>query len=314
VKEKVQRFITEGGDMSALALDLHAWQVARVPHYASFCAGAQPQNLSEIPAVPVALFRDLYLCTSQQPTAVFRTSGTTTGDRGVHHMPDTDVYDLGARTWFESCVPVEPESQWISLVPNPGSTPDSSLGHMVGKLSTDATWVLQPQGEVDQALAAIRTADKPVFIAATALALADLLEQAPATPLPRKSTVMITGGYKGVTRVVSETELESVTRERWGEEVRIVREYGMTELSSQLWDTGDGYQPPPWLHVYTIDPTTGLPCEGSGLLCFVDLANWGSCLAIETQDVGLVDGRRVVLQGRLPGAVIRGCSLTAELS
>ncbi len=115
-------------------------------------------------------------------------------------------------------------------------------------------------------------------------------------------------------RAVSESELEAQARSRWGNEIRIVREYGMTELSSQLWDTGEGYQAPPWLRVYAIDPVTGEIAEGAGLLCFVDLANWGSCLAIETQDLGRVDGQRVVLEGRLAHAVIRGCSLTAEPS
>jgi hypothetical protein len=316
VKEKVQRFLRDGGDMRELALELHAWQVERVPHYARFCADARPQTLSEIPAVPVALFRDLYLCTSQQPTAVFRTSGTTTGTRGVHRMPDTDVYDLAARTWFETCVPIAPDTQWISLVPNPASTPDSSLGHMVAMLSPRACWVLQAQGELqaEQAISVIQQASTPVFIAATALALADLLQGGPTSPLPPNSTVMITGGFKGVVRTVSESELVAMTREHLGEDVHIIREYGMTELSSQLWDTGCGYQPPPWLHVYTIDPTTGEPCDGEGLLCFVDLANWGSCLAIETQDLGRVEEHRVVFEGRLPGAAIRGCSLTAEPS
>lgn len=316
MKEKVQRFIEEGGDMSALALELHAWQVERVPHYASFCDGARPQTLLDIPAVPVALFRDLHLCTSQEPSAVFRTSGTTTGTRGVHCMPDTHVYDLSAQTWFETCVPVVPNTRWISLVPNPESTPDSSLGHMVAHLSNQAHWLLESEGEqrLHHVLSAIQQEDTPVFIAATALALAELLEKAPVNALPPDSFVMITGGYKGVVQAVSESELETLTKERFGNEVRIVREYGMTELSSQLWDTGDGYQPPPWLHVYTVDPATGNPCEGEGLLCFIDLANWGSCLAIETQDLGRVDENKVVLNGRLPGAAIRGCSLTAELS
>jgi hypothetical protein len=86
----------------------------------------------------------------------------------------------------------------------------------------------------------------------------------------------------------------------------------MTELSSQLWDIGDGFIAPPWLHIYTVSPSTGEPCSGVGLLRFVDLANYGSCIAIETLDLGVVEGNKVTLMGRLPGAKIRGCSLTAE--
>ncbi|MEE2751591.1 MAG: hypothetical protein VX519_09175 [Myxococcota bacterium] len=316
MKTEILEFLRQGGDAESLALRLYAWQVEHIPHYAAFCAGAKPETLEQIPAVPVSLFRELHLCISEQPGALFRTSGTTTGVRGVHHMPDTEVYDLAATSWFETCVKLPSETQWISLVPNPVHTPDSSLGHMVATLAPHAQWFLQPQGgvQLEPAVAAIQQANSPVFIAATALALADLLEASPSAALPAQSTVMITGGYKGMHRTVSESELESETKTRWGSEIQIIREYGMTELSSQLWDTGEGYLAPPWLRVYTIDPVTGEPSEGSGVLCFVDLANWGSCLAIETQDLGQVEGQRVILEGRLAHAVIRGCSLTAELS
>ena len=37
-----------------------------------------------------------------------------------------------------------------------------------------------------------------------------------------------------------------------------------------------------------------------------------SVLAIETMDLGVVEGQRVTLHGRLAGAELRGCSLRAE--
>ena len=96
----------------------------------------------------------------------------------------------------------------------------------------------------------------------------------------------------------------------------LVTEYGMTELSSQLWGTPDKpYRPPPWLRVVAVDPAsaTPLPPGTSGQLRFVDLCNLDGTLAIETMDAGTVqaDGR-VLLHGRLEGAVARGCSLTVE--
>jgi hypothetical protein len=66
------------------------------------------------------------------------------------------------------------------------------------------------------------------------------------------------------------------------------------------------------MRVYTVDPMTGEPVAGEGLLRFVDLANVDSVLAIETMDVGVVDGPWVELRGRLAGAEARGCSLRAE--
>ena len=95
---------------------------------------------------------------------------------------------------------------------------------------------------------------------------------------------------------------------------QVVGEYGMSELASQLWavPAGSPFLPPPWMRVMAVDPWTG-DATTRGLLRFFDLANHQTVMAIETQDVGVVlpDGR-VKLEGRLTGAVPRGCSLTIE--
>jgi hypothetical protein len=183
---------------------------------------------------------------------------------------------------------------------------------MIHALCPTARWYLAPAGQVDVAgaLADLAECETPVFLATTSLALGQLLEEDPSLSLPPGSAVMATGGSKGRTRQLNDVDLRQRTHSCLGP-VQWIREYGMTELSSQLWDTGDGYRPPPWLHVYTVDPVGGHPAP-EGLICFVDLANWGSCLAVETQDLGRVEGGIVHLAGRLPGAPLRGCSLTAE--
>jgi hypothetical protein len=88
----------------------------------------------------------------------------------------------------------------------------------------------------------------------------------------------------------------------------------MSELASQLWavPAGTAYVPPPWMRVVAVDPWTGRP-QPTGQLRFYDLASHQTVLAIETGDWGTVrpDGT-VVLEGRMPGARPRGCSLTAE--
>ena len=147
-----------------------------------------------------------------------------------------------------------------------------------------------------------------LFLPATALALASLLESGNRCELPNGSVIMITGGYKGQRRNIPEAELHQATQAQLGPRIHIIREYGMTELSSQLWDCGEGYIAPPWLRVFTQHTNA----EGIGQLCFVDLANWGSCMAIETHDLGRVQGNRVELFGRIPGMQARGCSLVAE--
>lgn len=90
-------------------------------------------------------------------------------------------------------------------------------------------------------------------------------------------------------------------------------EYGMTELLSQAYSTGDGiFECPPWLKVMARDEEDplGIGQAGKGVLQLIDLANVYSCSFITTEDVGRVyeDGRFEVW-GRLDHSDIRGCSL-----
>lgn len=298
-------------DLTAAALDLCAWQREHIPAYGRFAADATPRSLEDIPAVPVSLLRDIPI-RHRGAFEVFRTSGTTSSRRGEHWLVDTHLYDLAARRWFDTCVPDCPVGQTHALVPDPAQAQDSSLGHMVRCLAPDSTWHFDKRrGVLPTAWPALADAEGPVFLAATAFALADLLEREGTAALAEGSVVMVTGGFKGRQTTLDEATLRSQATARLGGRVRWVGEYGMTELSSQCWDTGAGFQAPPWLHVWTADPATGLPAP-EGLLCFVDLANWSSPLALETEDMGRVDGRTITLLGRLPQAAPRGCSLTAE--
>jgi hypothetical protein len=71
---------------------------------------------------------------------------------------------------------------------------------------------------------------------------------------------------------------------------------------------------PPWLRprVVGADGRT-LPQGIVGALVHVDLANRSSCVAIQTEDLGVAtpDGG-IILIGREHGAELRGCSLDAE--
>ncbi|MEO0601991.1 MAG: acyl-protein synthetase, partial [Myxococcota bacterium] len=153
-----------------------------------------------------------------------------------------------------------------------------------------------------------------LYVATTAFAMAEYLDHDPPA-LPAGSVVMVTGGFKGRVHRLEGAELYRAIRDRLAP-ARLVTEYGMTELSSQLWGAPQTrFAPPPWLAVLAVDPVTGevLPAGTEGQLRFVDLANLDSTLGIETMDAGVVgvDGT-VELRGRLTGAPSRGCSLTVE--
>ena len=108
----------------------------------------------------------------------------------------------------------------------------------------------------------------------------------------------------------------------------VVSEYGMTELTSQLYEAtlpGSAleaerhgrpgvYCEPPWLRVIPVDPVSLEPVATGevGLGRIVDLGNVDSAVAIQTQDrVRRVAGG-IELLGRVPGATPRGCSLAIE--
>jgi hypothetical protein len=92
----------------------------------------------------------------------------------------------------------------------------------------------------------------------------------------------------------------------------------MTELTSQYYDATFGdvrtKHAPPWLRPRVVGPDgRTLPIGIVGALVHVDLANRSSCVAVQTEDLGIAteDGG-IILIGREQGAELRGCSLDAE--
>ncbi|MEQ1566842.1 MAG: hypothetical protein ABMA64_14465 [Myxococcota bacterium] len=299
-----------------LALAVHRWQREHDRVLAALTEG-EPAGWRDIPAVPVSLFRDLpvgtFRVTPGAPGVVFRTSGTTTGGRGEHHLRSTALYDRGAIGWAARSVPGLVGQDTAALLEDPARAPDSSLSHMVSTFGS-ATWhVSGGVLDVDGLNARVREAVAPLFVPSTGFALADWLARGP-TPLPPGSILMVTGGFKG--RVVSfePEELFRAARDHL-RPARFVTEYGMTELSSQLWGTPElPYLPPPWLRAVAIDPDGRPVGPGErGQLRFYDLCNLDSTLGVETMDEGVVDADGTVrLVGRLSGSELRGCSLTIE--
>ena len=143
--------------------------------------------------------------------------------------------------------------------------------------------------------------------------------------LPPGSRVMETGGYKGRSRTMPKAELHALITERLGiQPENIICEYGMSELSSQGYDSAIHppsailhprvFRFPPWARVQIISPETGREvAEGeTGLIRVFDLANVFSVLAIQTEDLGVRRGDGFELIGRAALAEARGCSLMTD--
>ena len=166
----------------------------------------------------------------------------------------------------------------------------------------------------------------------TAFALVRLVDDGgdSSLALPPGSVVMQTGGFKGRSREVTMEELRGgVSRVLGLDPSRVVGEYGMTELTSQLYEASIAesalgrqhgaaqpgiYFEPPWLRVTPVDPITLLPvADGeTGLARFIDLGNVDSAVSVVTQDLVRRTQGGIQLLGRQPGAPARGCSLAVE--
>jgi hypothetical protein len=327
-----------------LALDVFAHQFHHNAPFRSYSErrGATPESVPdwrEIPAVPTRAFRMARLvCGDVPPQAVFRTSGTTGGDdaRGVHEFQDLTLYDAALIAGFLAHLLGDgAPAVIVSLVPSPEEVPDSSLSHMAGRvvdrLGAPGSGFFMAAGRLDGegiARAALQAeeAGRPLCLFATSLALHELLRSPIATELrlPAGSRVMDTGGSKlRGGDLPPPPALRALVEERLGVAgAWVVNEYGMTELSSQLYDHVAGepdpgrrrHRGPPWMRSMARDPDTLriLPEGEQGILCHWDLANLHSVMVVQTEDLGVVTDEGVELLGRLPGAVPRGCSLAAE--
>lgn len=330
------RFVRNGeGEFEALSLRVLAYQRAALPAFARLCGDRAIGHWSEAPLVPTELFRELDLCSApeEKGQVVFRTSGTTHGKRGYRRVPDLTLYDAAMAEPFIANVlgGDRTRRRWVSLIPRSDVIKDSSLSHMVSALAeplaSESFWAMDRHGlDVDVALRALNEGhgfgDAPVVLLTTAFALVELVEQAKyLVKLAPGSRVMVTGGFKGKKEPIPERELFGIIKKKLGVPAeRVVSEYGMTELSSQAYGTGLGasgkaeLRPNTTLRFAIVDPNSGaLMGEGqSGLVACFDLLNLDNVSFILTSDVGRLDGGALTLEGRLPGAVARGCGLTAE--
>jgi hypothetical protein len=332
LRARVLAFIHDpsAGDFDMLALEAHAYQYRSNPAYGRYVdrlGMPTPRTWREIPAVPAEAFRMSVLACAPAER-IYESSGTTAGPerRARHHVPDVAVYHAAALGGFQRTVlPENVRHPFLIAAPERATHPASSLGEMV-------TW-LREAHDADQIPSFLRDgtvdaeglADRldrldptaPIVLLAVTSALLRLTDRAEAHRrswrLPSGSLIVDTGGSKGYEREVVRAEtLDRYSRILGVSSDQVVNEYGMTELGSQLYARGDGpHRGPHWLRTLVCDPSTGQEVAGGDVGCLrhVDLANLGSVLAVQTEDLGRAVEGGIELLGRVPGAVTRGCSL-----
>lgn len=333
-------------EFDRLAREVFAHQFRFIPAYRRLCelagvsAPADVASWREIPPVPAGAFKVGRWATfpPEAEVAAFRTSGTTEGASGVHRL---DTLGLANAAILKSArryvVPDRERIRCLFLTPPPGSGRESSLVHMFAVYAEafgepgSAFALGSRSGETTSTLLdAAVTFGEPVLVAGAALAYLGVIESTDRSwELPAGSRALVTGGFKGRARRSNPEALASAIEERLGiPRSHQVQEYGMTELSSQLYDgglrralgfvnepAGPAFAIPPWMRVRVVEPFSGSDVEPgeTGALVHLDLANRASAMVVQTSDLGAAVEGGVRLVGREPGAEARGCSLAAEL-
>lgn len=344
ILDRVTRFLTapEADSFEDLALAAFAYQFERIGPYRRLCErrGATPETVQDwrqVPPVPAAAFKTLTLA-AEPAVEIFRSSGTTAGEerRSVHHHPFPDLYRRVIDASFPRfCLPYGGTLPILSLIPTREQLPDSSLSfmadHILARYGSPESLTAFGSRGVEAAKArswagARQREGRPVLVLATAFALAQWLDALADRlglkfRLPPGSAIFETGGFKGKTTELTRGELLARVHEWLGVPPDfVVREYGMSELTSQFYTRillggdPDLFVAPHWVRVRLLDPETleEVPAGTPGLVTVFDLANLGSAVHLLTEDLGIAEGDGFRLVGRAAGAELRGCSLVVE--
>lgn len=314
--------IQSAGEFEFLALETFGHQYHNVAIYKEFCdhLGKQPakiKTLREIPFLPIEFFKSHKVLTAElPPEIVFRSSGTTGSVRSQHFIADMGLYRESFTRGFEHFYGKPSEYCIVAILPSYQERSDASLSFMVGALIGQSAhpksgfYNVHEAGQVLELLSESRT---QILLIGVTFALLDLVKKS--IKVAPNTIVMETGGMKGRRKEMVRAELHKILAKGFGVEL-IHSEYGMTELLSQAYSSGQGlFQCPPWMQVRirdTEDPLSILESGRTGGVDIIDLANQHSCAFIATQDLGKYsDNGAFEILGRFDHSDIRGCNLMA---
>lgn len=318
-KDKVFSIASEDQFLSA-ALEVFTYQYEQVAVYRQFCDAlkVRPNRISrleEIPFLPIELFKTLRIAAAPQEEITF-TSSSTGGVPSAHHVVDLDWYHQSFLKGFTNTY--GPPETWciLALLPAYLERTGSSLVYMVQDLigrstDPDSGFYLDDLAGLAEVLKRRETQGQRTMLLGVSFALLDLAER---HPMPLKhTTVMETGGMKGRRRELTRHELHAALQEAFALN-SVHSEYGMTELLSQAYSTGNGlFSTPPWMRILvrdSKDPLAYVPPGRTGALNAIDLANINSCAFLATSDIGRSHPNgQVEILGRMDQSDIRGCNL-----
>ena len=315
--------IKNDAEFEMLALSIFDYQMESNSIYAPYAAlilkGKAPNNIFEIPFLPISFFKtEQIICQGRPVEEVFLSSGTT-GDQSKHLVSDISLYRESYLKAFELFYGDITQYCILSLLPNYREREGSSLIYMVDDLISKSKheqsgFYLNDYESLSMRLQKLEKEGQKTILFGVSYALLDLAEQ---FPQKLEHTLIIeTGGTKGKRKEMLKEELHQNLKAAFSLDV-IHSEYGMSELLSQSYSNGEGiFKSPPWKKVLirdTNDPLSIIGDNKTGGINVIDLANIYSCPFIATQDLGKTfeNGTFTVL-GRFDNSDLRGCNLLLQ--
>lgn len=309
------------GDFEALALEIFHYQASENSTYRSFINAlgrdtSKIKTIKDIPFLPVSFFKTHSVrAGSFEPAVIFESSGTTGTATSRHAVKDLALYEQSFTRSFELFYGPVKDNCIIGLLPSYLERKNSSLVWMVNRLielsgHSMSGFYLDDLEKLHSTLIELEKSGQKTLLIGVTFALLDLAER---YPIPLRNTiVMETGGMKGRREEMIREEVHSILKKAFHAE-KIHSEYGMTELLSQAYSSGNGiFNTAPWMRIILRDDEDPflLKTAGSGSVNIIDLANIHSCSFIATDDIGRIysDGSFEII-GRIDGSDMRGCSL-----
>ena len=305
-------------EFESRALELFRYQAEKCAPYAEWIRlmGVAPESVErveQIPFVPVELFKTQKFYSGEgEPAKVFTSSNTGGTVPSSHYMASLENYEQAFVRGFEKFYGSVEGWSFYGLLPSYLERDGSSLIYMVDGLIRRGRGGGFYLYDHEKLLTDMAADNGPKVLIGVTYALLDLAERAPKLG---DCVVMETGGMKGKRKELSKSELHKVLTESFGVE-RIHSEYGMAELTSQAYSTGEGiFRTPDWMRVLVRDAAnpTDVKRTGRGGINIIDLASRDSVAFIATGDVGTVaDNGSFVIEGRIAHSDIRGCNLLVQ--
>lgn len=310
-------------DFEQVCLEVFQYQYENCLPYQKFCnlLNTDPKqvlNSVDIPFLPIEFFKSHKIFDKNQTKveSVFTSSGTTGMERSQHFVASNKIYEESFLSAFHQFYGKASDYTILALLPSYLEREGSSLIYMVDRLIKDSNnpssgFYLHNTEDLVKKLLDQEKQGKRTLLIGVSYALLDLLEDFE-LPALQHTIVMETGGMKGKRKELIKQELHKILVKGFGVS-QIHSEYGMTELLSQAYSSGNGFFfTPPWMRVLTRDTEDPLSYVKyvTGGINVIDLANLHSCSFIATQDLGkLHPNGSFEIIGRFDNSDIRGCNL-----